>query len=143
MTADNVKNDDEAVRELRNEIHSLVDELNALSTRNDELMAEREQDAERMNEMEAKVQEYKRKFDAIRIELRNLKGQSHFTGQAATERCSLSIATSTMFVSKPLSDDHLPASADGNIEDVHVSSFQTAIDGLLTSARYVVYLVDP
>lgn len=39
-------------------------------------MAEREQDAERMNDMEAKVQEYKRKFDAIRIELRNLKGQS-------------------------------------------------------------------
>lgn len=44
--------------------------------RNDELMAEREQDAEGMNEMEAKVQEYKRKFDAVRIELRNLKGQS-------------------------------------------------------------------
>lgn len=42
-----------------------------------------------------------------------------------------------MFVSKPLSDDHLPASADGNIEDVHVSAFQTAVDGLLTAARYV------
>ena len=42
-----------------------------------------------------------------------------------------------MFISKPLSDDHLPASADGNIEDVHVSAFQTAIDGLLTAARYV------
>jgi archaellum component FlaC len=70
-----VQNDDEAVRELRNEIHSLVDELNALSMRNDELMAEREQDAEGMNDMEAKVQEYKRKFDAVRIELRNLKGQ--------------------------------------------------------------------
>jgi hypothetical protein len=43
-----------------------------------------------------------------------------------------------MFISKPLSDDHLPASADGNIEDVHVSAFQTAIDGLLSAARYVI-----
>ena len=112
-----------------------MDELNTLSTRNDELMAEREQDAERMNEMEAKVQEYKRKFDSIRIELRNLKGVSHFTITMTT--MLILSATSTMFVSKPLSDDHLPASADGNIEDVHVSSFQTAVDGLLTSARFV------
>jgi hypothetical protein len=42
-----------------------------------------------------------------------------------------------MFISKPFSDDHLPASADGNIEDIHVSAFQTAIDGLLSAARYV------
>lgn len=40
-----------------------------------------------------------------------------------------------MFVSKPLTDDHLPASADGNIADVNVSSFQTAIDGLLQAGR--------
>ena len=40
-----------------------------------------------------------------------------------------------MFVSKPLSDDHLPASADGNIADINVSAFQTAIDGMLTAAR--------
>lgn len=63
------------MRELKDEIHSLVDELNALSARNDELMAEREQDAEGMDEMESKVQEYKRKYDAVRIELRNLKGE--------------------------------------------------------------------
>lgn len=47
-----------------------------------------------------------------------------------------------MFISKPFSEDHLPASADGNIEDVHVSAFQTAIDGLLSAARYVLaYIV--
>ncbi|KAK8845496.1 hypothetical protein IAR55_006209 [Kwoniella newhampshirensis] len=107
----------QAAVELRSELHSLVDELNSLSTRNDELMTEREQDAMRMNEMEAKVEEYKRKYDAVRIELRNLK------------------ATSTMFVSKPVTDDHLPASADGNIADVNVSAFQSAIDGLLAAAR--------
>lgn len=116
-----------------------MDELNALSTRNDELMSEREQDAEGMDEMEQKVQEYKRKYDAVRIELRNLKGERpelHHLGLHTDEA-----ATSTMFVAKPLSDDHLPASADGNIEDVHVSAFQTAIDGLLTAARCVPYLI--
>ncbi|WWC66645.1 uncharacterized protein I206_100549 [Kwoniella pini CBS 10737] len=107
----------QAVSEMKMELHTLVDELNALSMRNDELMQEREQDAMGMNEMEARVEEYKRKFDAVRIELRNLK------------------ATSTMFVSKPLTDDHLPASADGNIADTSVSAFQNAIDGLLQAAR--------
>ena len=57
-------------------MHSLVDELNALSMRNDELVADREQDAVGMNEMEARVEEYRRKHDAVRIELRNLKGMS-------------------------------------------------------------------
>lgn len=47
----------------------------------------------------------------------------------------LLVATSTMFVSKPLSDDHLPASPDGNIADVNVSAFQTSVDGLLSAAR--------
>jgi len=56
-------------------MRSLVDELNSLSMKNDELMAQREQDAEGMDEMEAKVLEYKKKYDAIRIELRNLKGE--------------------------------------------------------------------
>lgn len=56
-------------------MRSLVDELNSLSTKNDELMAQREQDAEGMDEMEAKVLEYKKKYDSIRIELRNLKGK--------------------------------------------------------------------
>ncbi|WVR03554.1 hypothetical protein IAU60_000546 [Kwoniella sp. DSM 27419] len=106
-----------AVSALKSELHNLVDELNNLSMRNDELMAEREQDAVGMNEMEGRVEEYRRKYEAVRIELRNLK------------------ATSTMFVSKPVTDDHLPASADGNIADVSVSAFQTAIDGLLQAAR--------
>lgn len=60
--------------ELRNEVHNLVDELNALSVRNDELVAEREADAAGMNDMEARVEEYRKKYDAVRIELRNLKG---------------------------------------------------------------------
>ncbi|ORY23629.1 hypothetical protein BCR39DRAFT_582805 [Naematelia encephala] len=105
------------VGELKDEVRSLLNEINALSIRNDELMAERDRDKEELAEMETKMGDYKRKYDAVRIELRNLK------------------ATSTMFVAKPASDDHLPASADGNIADVNVSSFQAAIDGLLAAAR--------
>ena len=71
-----VQQSDQAVVELKNEVHSLLDELNSLSMRNDEIMTEREQDAASMTEMEARVAEYKRKYDAVRIELRNLKGGS-------------------------------------------------------------------
>lgn len=66
---------DADVGALKAELRSLVEELNALSLRNDELMAEREQDAQGMNDMESRVDEYKRKYDAVRIELRNLKGE--------------------------------------------------------------------
>lgn len=65
---------DQDIAELKAEVHSLVDELNSLSQRNDELMAERERDQQEMGEMEERVQEYKRKYDSVRIELRNLKG---------------------------------------------------------------------
>jgi chromosome segregation ATPase len=66
---------DDGLPGLKAEMRSLVDELNSLSMKNDELMAQREQDAEGMDEMEAKVLEYKKKYDSIRIELRNLKGE--------------------------------------------------------------------
>jgi hypothetical protein len=72
-------------------MRSLVDELNSLSMKNDELMAQREQDAEGMDEMEAKVLEYKKKYDSIRIELRNLKGKSRVyngTDDQQRRRCS-------------------------------------------------------
>ena len=109
--------DEGLISELQTEVRNLVDELNALSARNDELMAERERDAENTAALEAKVADYKRQYNAARTELRNLK------------------ATSTLFVSQPLSNDHLPASPDGNIADTHVSAFQQAIDGLLQAAR--------
>nr|ODN93036.1 hypothetical protein L204_05215 [Cryptococcus depauperatus CBS 7855] len=109
----------QAVGDIRDELQSLVDEINVLSMRNDELVAEREHDAAHINQMEKKVSEYKRKYDAVRVELRNLK------------------ATSTMFATlvKPVTDDHLPASPDGNITDVNVSDFQSSIDNLLSAAR--------
>ncbi len=107
----------ESVAELRNEMRSLVDELQSLSMQNDELMGARDRDRENQSALEAQVEEYRKQANAARTELRNLK------------------ATSTMFVAQPLSNDHLPASPDGNIADAHVSAFQAGIDSLLASAR--------
>ena len=55
-----------------------------MSTRNDNLISERERDAQVMNEMEGRVEEYKKKHEAVRIELRNLKGASLRLGHALT-----------------------------------------------------------
>lgn len=108
---------DETVAELQSEMRSLVDELQSLSVQNDELQTERDRDRDTQSALEAKVEEYRKMANAARIELRNLK------------------ATSTLFVSQPLSNDHLPASPDGNIADVNVSLFQTGVDSLLAAAR--------
>jgi hypothetical protein len=51
------------------------------------------------------------------------------------------LATSMMFVSRPATEDHMPASADGNIADIHVTQFQNAIDSLLQAARYALFQV--
>jgi chromosome segregation ATPase len=67
---------DQAASQLKYELHSLVEELTALSIRNDDLIAARESDAQAVNEMEARVEEYRRKYEAVRIELRNLKGKN-------------------------------------------------------------------
>lgn len=49
------------------------------------------------------------------------------------------VATSQLFVGSTIKieGDHLPASSDGVIADIHVSAFQTSIDDLLTAGRYV------
>lgn len=109
--------DSALVAELQAEMRSLVQELQEQSDRYDKLVNEREREQETREKLEVRLADYKKQFNAIRIEMRNLK------------------ATSTMFVSQPLTNDHLPASPDGNIADAHVSAFQNAIDGMLTAAR--------
>ena len=66
---------EQAVDQLKDEIHNLMDELQALSMRNENLMGERERDAQALNDMEAKVEEYKKLYDSVRVELRNMKGE--------------------------------------------------------------------
>lgn len=105
------------IKELQAEFVVLMEEMKQLSDRNEELVAEKDAEASRMRELETEAQEYRRRWERSRTELRNLK------------------ATSTMFAARPMTDDHLPASPDGNIADIHVTAFQTSIDNLLTTAR--------
>lgn len=109
--------DEAVVAELQGEVKSLVEELNALSVQNEDLVLASERAREAYGALEAQLAESRKQFQAARTELRNLK------------------ATSVMFTSQPMSEDHLPASPDGNIADMHVSSFQGAIDNLLQVAR--------
>lgn len=109
--------DEAVVAELQGEVKSLVEELNALSVQNEDLVLASERHREAYSALEAQLAESRKQFQAARTELRNLK------------------ATSVMFTSQPMSEDHLPASPDGNIADMHVSAFQSAIDNLLQVAR--------
>lgn len=53
-----------------------------------------------------------------------------------TSACSPDFpATSQMFVSARRTEDHLPATRNGALADVHVQTFQTSIDGVITAAR--------
>lgn len=68
------KNDD-AVKELRNELTVLMEELNSLAVRNEELLADREEDAATIRRLQGEAQEYKRRWEATKTDLRNLKGE--------------------------------------------------------------------
>ncbi|KAJ9090659.1 hypothetical protein QFC19_009520 [Naganishia cerealis] len=111
------KENDDAVKELRNELTVLMEELGSLAVRNEELLADKEEDDVTIRRLHEEVREYKRRWEATKTDLRNLK------------------ATSMMFVARPATQDHMPASADGNIADIHVTQFQNAIDSLLQAAR--------
>ena len=65
----------EAIKELQNELIILMEELKAVSTRNEELLAERDEDAETIQRLEADTADYKRKWETTRTQLRNLKGE--------------------------------------------------------------------
>jgi DUF4097 and DUF4098 domain-containing protein YvlB len=64
----------EAIKELQNELIILLEELKAVSARNEELIAEKDEDAERIDRLEADVTDYRRKWETTRTQLRNLKG---------------------------------------------------------------------
>jgi hypothetical protein len=52
------------------------------------------------------------------------------------------LATSQLFLQnlqKPKSEDQLPTSSTGAIQDVHVTAFQSAADSLLAAGRYVIH----
>jgi predicted nucleic acid-binding Zn-ribbon protein len=59
-----------------------MEELKAVSTRNEELLVERDEDTETIRKLEADAADYKRKWETTRTQLRNLKGESLATTHA-------------------------------------------------------------
>jgi hypothetical protein len=53
-----------------------MEELSSLAIRNEELLADREEDAAVIRRLDNEAQEYKRRWEATKTDLRNLKGMS-------------------------------------------------------------------
>ncbi|KAG9038295.1 component of the polarisome [Tulasnella sp. JGI-2019a] len=109
---------DAATNEMRNEMQNLLTELKDLSRRNDELLDEKDADLAMIHNLTNQLNDYKRKYEHAKTELRKFR------------------ATSQLFhVATPKSDDSLPMADNGGILDIHVNAFQTAIDSLLSVTR--------
>ncbi|KAF7321396.1 hypothetical protein MKEN_00660100 [Mycena kentingensis (nom. inval.)] len=112
--------DPDSVDQLRNDMEGLLAELSELSRRNDELMMAKDADSATIRELDAQAKDYKRKYEQAKTELRSFK------------------ATSQLFIQAPKMDrpeDQLPISADGGLADIHITSFLSAVDSLLTAGR--------
>ncbi|KAH7098298.1 hypothetical protein BKA62DRAFT_376181 [Auriculariales sp. MPI-PUGE-AT-0066] len=110
--------DSAGLDKLRADLEHVMDDLADLSSRNDELQAEHEADMEAMRALEVDSREWKRKYEQAKTELRSVK------------------ASSSLFLQQSkLTEDQLPVSGDGVILDIHVTSFQSALDSLLTTGR--------
>ena len=59
-------------------MQNLLIELTDLSTRNDELMIEKDEDLATVRDLEAQVADYRRKYERAKTDLRNIKGAFPF-----------------------------------------------------------------
>ena len=113
-------------------------ELSDLSRQNDELITSKDSDLILIRDLGNQLKEYKRKYEQAKTELRGVKGKNvSFNVPLMLKHFSLSLATSQLFLpsksDKP--EDQLPVSPDGGVLDIHITAFQSAIDGLLTAGR--------
>lgn len=64
--------------QLQSDLEGLVSELNDLSQRNDELMNAKDSDLAVIQNLDAQLKDYKRKYESAKTELRSLKGLGVF-----------------------------------------------------------------
>ena len=107
----------DVVQELRSEVASLLQELRALSTRNDAMMADKESDVAIIRDLHQQMSAFKRRYEQTRTELRALR-------------------TSSQLCSQPLrAEEGLHVSDRGAIADTNLAQFQSSIDELLAASR--------
>lgn len=83
---------EELANELRDEVGSLVDELRSVNARYEEVMEDRDRDAREIREIEEESRGWRKKYEAAKVELRNVKGEFsrfiRFVRLRLTSRCS-------------------------------------------------------
>lgn len=109
-----------ATEQLRREMQTLLEDLREMAASRDDLAAERDADTQTIRELSSQMQEYKRKYEAAKTELRGLKATSQLYVQQSGN------------ISK---QDQLPISERGGIVDTHITAFQSAMDTMLMAAR--------
>lgn len=120
-------------------MQSLLEDLREMAASREDLAAERDADSRTIRELSSQVQEYKRKYEAAKTELRGLKGNRFALEMMSCAETHFGIsATSQLYVQQPPSiskQDQLPISERGGIVDVHITEFQSAIDTMLMAGR--------
>ena len=116
-----------------------MNELNDLSRQNDELITSKDSDLILIRDLGNQLKEYKRKYEQAKTELRSVKGKniSLNTLPYAELFFPLFLVTSQLFLPPKFdkTEDQLPVSPDGGVLDIHITTFQSAIDDLLTAGR--------
>lgn len=110
---------DSTVERLKAEVIELVDELRQMHSQQDRLLAEQDRFQDIIHDLETSVSLHKKRFEAIKTELRELK------------RSSASYPSNDF-----LPNEKLPLSPNGAIVDVHFTSFTSSIDDLLRAGRF-------
>ncbi|KAK0567665.1 component of the polarisome [Tilletia horrida] len=138
------------VNELKGEVSSLLDELRALSERNDEMIAEKDNDHIMIRELNSQLSNFKRKYESARSELRAFKATSQLFVQPvkivddddenvdtkSSAGSELKRSESSVSRSMGTGPSWTSMLSDrGAIADVHMRAFQASIDELLASAR--------
>ncbi|RGB39043.1 hypothetical protein C1646_664967 [Rhizophagus diaphanus] len=111
----------EVANDVQKEATGLLEEIKEISKRNEELCAEKEDDAEKIKSLMGEINDWKNKYEKIRTELRNLKATSSFYKEAPKVDI--------------VKDNSLAPTPDGGIEESRIVSYQVAIDDLLRSGR--------
>ena len=62
--------------QLRSDLEGLISELADLSTHNESLLDAKEKDAAVIQTLEAQLAEYKRKYEAAKVDLRSYRGMT-------------------------------------------------------------------
>ncbi|KAI8452982.1 hypothetical protein BY996DRAFT_2947872 [Phakopsora pachyrhizi] len=105
----------EQSQRLKAEVTELLDELRQMQRKQDDMIADKEVDQEIIRDLEEEVISQKKRYEAAKTELRNLK----------------TLHSPRLFIP----NERLPLSENGAVVDIHFTTFTSSIDELLRAGR--------